>query len=76
MHWMTWSNGGWMNMGFMAVFWIAVIIGVVVLLGRYGGGDRSAGRGSKDPERILKERYARGEIDRGEYEKMLDELRR
>ena len=72
-------------MGFMIIFWIAVIVGVVYLV-RYltvrpSGAtwqDRSpywqtpgppgATRGGSNATRILEDRYARGEIDREEFQ--------
>lgn len=68
-------NGGWYGWFFgpiMMIVFIAVAVVVVVLLVRWLGG---AGHGStshgplgKTPLDILKERFARGEIDKQEYE--------
>jgi len=61
---------GWGGMGIgMLLFWILLIGGIVLLArGLWGAG---AGR-SSFPEKtaldIVKERYARGEIEREEYE--------
>lgn len=80
MHGWYWNTGwGWGMMIGMALFWILVIVAVVVAI-RYlagGGGGILAGlRGSESPEFIVKQRYARGEIDREQYERLLAELRR
>jgi putative membrane protein len=54
----------------MILFWI-VIIGAVVLLvraltgGQWGGGQAVGGRSARQ---LLDERFARGEIERDEYE--------
>lgn len=54
----------------MILFWI-VIIGAVVLLvraltgGQWGGGQALGGRSARQ---LLDERFARGEIERDEYE--------
>jgi putative membrane protein len=54
----------------MILVWI-VIIGAVVLLvralagGQWGGGQACGGRSARQ---VLDERFARGEIDRDEYE--------
>ena len=69
-------NGGWHWMFFgpvMMVIFIAVAVAVVVLMMRWFGGTtranpplQSATR--KEPIDILKERYAKGEIDKEEFE--------
>lgn len=73
---MMWG-GGWGGMGFGLIVMIVVIVAViapVVLLvrwlsgaGRDGQSTYVAPRG-KTPLDILKERYARGEIDKDEFE--------
>lgn len=64
-------GGGAMGIG-MILFW-GLIIAVVVVLAR-GVGARPGGSGlvEKTPLDILRERYARGEIDKREF----DERRR
>lgn len=67
-------NGEWhdMWMGFggiwMILLWVLVILAVVWLV-RYllAGGERDRER-PREALRILEERYARGEIDREEFE--------
>ena len=58
------------------LFWIVVLVALVVLVVRVlpglGAGAPRAGRA----EAILKERYARGEIDRATYLQMQDDLKR
>lgn len=73
-----WGDG-WPGMLFgplMMVLWLVVVVGAVVLLVRWLGGgsaEGSRGRGhgqggsGRSPLDILKERYARGEIDDEEY---------
>lgn len=77
MHWMD----GWWHMAGMWIGWLLVLIVIVAVVwlvvraasdrGRSGGppGDVAS------PEQILKQRYARGEIDREEYERRLADLR-
>ena len=64
---------GW----WMALWWVlglAVLVLLVRLVARNGGG--SSGRTDDSPEQILKRRYARGEIEREEYQRRLEDLRR
>jgi putative membrane protein len=70
---MGWGPGfGWV---LMILFWAIVIAAVIVLVkwlfADSGHGDR---RGSKSALDILKERYARGEIGREEFEQKKREL--
>lgn len=75
MHPMSWMWGAW-GLGMMLmmlVFWGVVIAGIVVAIRWL----TSAGGGSK-PDRaleILRERYARGEINRDEFEAKQRDLR-
>ena len=69
---MGWGYGmGWMGMIFMAVFWIAVIVGIVFLVRWLAGSTGSAGNRGKVEDsalEILKRRYAKGEIQKEEFE--------
>ena len=73
---MMWS-GGWYGMFFgpliMIVFIAAIVAVVVLVVRRLGGFGQSAAMPSHDapgkmPLDILKERFARGEIDKEEFE--------
>lgn len=77
---MGWADGyGWMGPGwiFMILFWALFIAGVVALVrwigARKNGGGTPWGR---TPLEILQERYARGEIEREEFEKKRHDLER
>lgn len=78
-----WSSGrGHMRLPGMGVmmllFWALVLFGLILLinwLSRLSGADTGAARGPGAVE-ILKQRYARGEIDRTGYERILDDLTR
>lgn len=69
-----WGDYGWgWGMGFgmisIVLFWVLVILGIVILVkwiaAGSGGADRMPAKTALD---ILKERYARGEIGREEFE--------
>lgn len=65
-----WAGGGGFAMIGMLLWWVLIIVGIVLLLkGIFGtslgrGGHRSRDR-SLD---VLRERYARGEIDKKEFD--------
>lgn len=65
---------GWI---FMILWWALIIVGIVALVKwvmSSGAGGRSSGDGRALD--ILKERYARGEIDQEEYDKKRRDLER
>ena len=73
---MYWNNGspgwgGWVVMSLMMVlFWGALIFGGIAVWKALSRDDRSAGRtgdAQSTPERLLDERFARGEIDEDDY---------
>lgn len=71
-------NGYGGAMGWMWVWWIvalAVLVFLVWAIAKSAGATGSE-RGEDSPEAILKRRYARGEIDRNEYEHKLNDLRK
>lgn len=74
-----WSGWGWgMGFGgiFMILFWVVVILGVVALAKWIFSPGGAAGPSSpaRSALEILKERYARGEIDRDQYQQMRRDL--
>ena len=70
-----WNDFGGYGMGFgllfMLLFWVAVIAGIVYLVRYLGRGKACSGNRALD---ILRERYARGEIGRDEYEQKKRDL--
>ena len=68
----NWGWGGGMGLG-MVLFWGA-LIAVIVLVVRSLGNDAVARGGDKTPLQILKERYARGEIGKDEFEQKQRDL--
>lgn len=69
----SYSGFGWFGgMFMMIIFWVGLILLIAWLVRELSGGRRE-----KDGHRaldILKERYARGEIDKKEYEEKKKEL--
>jgi putative membrane protein len=81
---MFWNGndiGGW-GYALMAIsmvlFWGAVITGIVLLVRSLGANSRPNGQMlvSGSVENVLAERFARGEIDEGEYNSRVSILRR
>lgn len=69
------STWGWVGMSIgMIVFWGVLVGGIVLLLRGLGDHGREAERPA-GPERLLAERFARGEIDEAEYHDRLAALR-
>lgn len=60
-------------MGFSWLFWLAVIVAGVALIAYIAR--RPPPPANKSAEEILKERFARGEISKEEYEERLTALR-
>jgi len=68
---------GWFGGIFMIVFWILLLVGLVFVIrwliqttGKKGNGGQHGSRALE----ILKERYARGEIDKAQFEDMKRDL--
>lgn len=77
-----WSETGGWGMGWMGfgvvhslLFWSFVVLAVLLLVRLLWGGGRETRRRDNDPIDILKERYARGEIDHAEFEERKKRLR-
>jgi putative membrane protein len=73
--WMGWGWGGmWFGPLFMIALLALLVAGVVALV-RWSGSRGSDGGGRVRTARdILDERYARGEIDREEYQRRRDDI--
>lgn len=64
-----WGMGGFGSI-MMILFWGLIIVGIILLI-RYftlGHGGSTSMMKERDPLEILRERYARGEIDTEEFE--------
>lgn len=67
---MQWGNYGWgMGFGwlFMIIFWILIILGVVYLVKQFAGEAKKVEK-TETALHILKKRYAKGEINKDEFE--------
>jgi putative membrane protein len=68
---MMWG-GGWFLMPLMMIFWIGLLVGAVVLvlrwLGASGRIEPRPGKAGSDALDILRARFAKGEIDKAEFE--------
>jgi putative membrane protein len=68
---------GFWGMGWLGlVFWGLILVGVVLAVRALwrAGGRKTGSNGSNRAMDILKERYARGEIDKGQFEAMKKDI--
>ncbi len=70
-------NYGWHMAGMWwgGLIFVLVIAATVWLVGAAVGTPQVRAGGADDPETLLKRRYARGDIDRDEYRRRLDDLK-
>ena len=67
----------WFGMIFMIIFWGLLIVGLVFFIRwliQTTKGEKDVVHGSSSAVDILKERYARGEINKEEFEQMKNDL--
>ena len=68
---MGWGMMGWFGPLFMIIFWVLVVVLIVLLIRSLLSSNRSRNAGPDVQEsalEILKKRYARGEIEKEEFE--------
>ncbi|MCX7168532.1 MAG: SHOCT domain-containing protein [Rhodocyclales bacterium] len=74
------NDFGWWGFGFgpvyMLLFWGVIIVGIVALVRWQTTGSSPSQAREKTAGDIVRERYARGEIDRQEYEQKMQDLER
>lgn len=78
----NWDGGWWLGMGVGMIVWVLMTVLIVVLVVRALIGPqwprkeppRNEQPSRQEPEAILRERFARGEIDADEYQRRLDLL--
>ena len=68
------DSWGWSGMILMFVWWI-IIVAAIVLAVRWLAMASGGKRYGNNAVEILKERYAKGEIDKKEFEEKLKELK-
>ena len=77
MHW-----GGDFGMGFggggifMILFWVLIILGVVYLVKMFLGGGPNEEKKSESAQEVLEKRFAKGEMNKEEFEDAMEVLRR
>ncbi|WP_236794401.1 SHOCT domain-containing protein [Amycolatopsis sp. GM8] len=77
---MYWYGNGMSGWGYALmtvstiVFWAVIIAGAVALVRYLGRRPQNSVEARPTPEQLLADRFARGEIDAGEYQHALDVL--
>ncbi len=70
---MHWMNGFWGG-GFMMIFWWGLLILGIIALVKWIAGQNTSNKNEDSPLEILKRRYARGEINKEEFESLKKDL--
>jgi len=76
---MHWDYGWGIGFGFgwflMILFWVLLILGIVYIVKLIAGNTKKAEKEETALD-ILKKRYAKGEINKEEFDKMKDDLKK
>ena len=71
-----WDTGNWVFMAVvMLIFWAVLVFGIAALIRYFGHSHDEPPLSKGEPEAILRERLARGEIDEEEFRGKLAVLR-
>ena len=70
----NWGGWGMAFGGFMMIFWVVVLVALIIFIVRWSTGSPN-NISRRNAAEILRQRYARGEIDSNEYEERLQFLR-
>jgi putative membrane protein len=76
MHWEYGMGGGWMMLFWILLATAAIALVVWAIARAASQSSPAAGTPPARAEEILRERYARGEITREQFDQMLGDLRR
>lgn len=72
--WCSDGMSGWGMMGWgMVSMWLVIAL-VIAAIWRWSRSARDGGWPSRDAEQVVRERYARGEIDDATYQRMVSQL--
>ncbi len=74
MGWGMGTSGMWGGPIIMILVWALIIVGIVFLVRWVVRENRGDSPASETPLEILKKRYARGEIDRAQYERIKEDI--
>jgi putative membrane protein len=66
MHWMNWTGGGWV----MMTLWWLIILSAIVIGIKWLSQQQARPSNAESALDILKQRYARGEISRDQFDQM------
>lgn len=72
----SWGMGIWMIVWWLLLFAAAVALVWLIVRATRGAGASPGPTQRETPEEIARRRFASGEIDREEYQRMIEDLRR